>query len=161
MSSPVGVASATCRAFAPFAPSSCRIRLSVLPYSPSPKFVCRMWPVLSIRYSAGQYWFAYASHVLKRLSWTTGYVIPSRFTAARTFDETCSNANSGVCTPMITKPSLWYVAYHAFRCGSVRRQLMHEYVQKSISTTLPRSCESTSGLVLIQSPSGFSGGAIP
>ena len=40
---------------------------------------------------------------------------------------------------------MWYVAYHAFRCGSVRRQLMHEYVQKSTSTTLPRSCASVSG----------------
>jgi hypothetical protein len=88
-------------------------------------------------------------------------VMPSRFTAARTLDATCSNANSGVCTPTITRPFLWYVVYHDFRCGSVRRQLMHEYVQKSTSTTLPRSCASVNGFELIQSPSGCSGGATP
>ena len=87
--------------------------------------------------------------------------MPSRFTAACTFDATCSNANSGVCTPMITKPSLWYVAYHAFRCGSVRRQLMHEYVQKSIEHDLAAQLASVSGCVLIQAPSGVSGGATP
>ena len=38
---------------------------------------------------------------------------------------------------------------------------MHEYVQKSISTTLPRSCFSVSGFVLNQSPPGFSAGATP
>ena len=38
---------------------------------------------------------------------------------------------------------------------------MHEYVQKSTSTTLPRSCAIVSGFVLIQSPSAWSGGATP
>ena len=79
--------------------------------------------------------------------------MPSRSTAARTLEVTCSNANSGVCTPMTTRPFVWYAAYHAFRCGSVRRQLMHEYVQKSINTTLPRSFDSVSGGLLIQAPS--------
>ena len=68
----------------------------------------------------------------------------------RTFDGTCSNANSGVCTPTITRPSLWYMRYHASTCGSVRRQLMHEYVQKSISTTLPRSSCMVSGRLFSQ-----------
>ena len=62
---------------------------------------------------------------------------------------------------MITSPRERYAASHAFRCGSVRRQLMHEYVQKSISTTLPCSCFSVSGFVLNQSPSAASAGATP
>src|SRR5581483_1813796 len=85
--------------------------------------------------------------------------MPRRRTAARTFDSTCSNANSGVCTPTITRPRSWYAAHHAFRCGSVRRQLMHEYVQKSTSTTLPRNPWSASGFVPIHAPSACSGGA--
>src|SRR3569832_1851732 len=91
----------------------------------------------------------------------TGYEMPSLFTAARTFDVTCSNANSGVCTPMITSPLSWYAVYHDFRCGSVRRQLMHEFVQKSIRTPLPRSCRNDSGAELIHAPSGGGGGAAP
>ena len=82
-------------------------------------------------------------------------------TAARTFDVTCSNANSGVCTPMITSPSSWYAAYHALRCGSVRRQLMQEYVQKSTSTTLPRSCCERQRLRVDPGTVGWSGGATP
>ena len=58
---------------------------------------------------------------------------------------------------MISKPSLWYAAYHACRCGSVRRQLMHEYVQKSTRTTLPRRPASVSGV----SPGVFSQCAMP
>src|SRR5438067_237456 len=38
--------------------------------------------------------------------------MPRRSIAARTFEATCSKANSGVCTPTITRPSLWYAAYH-------------------------------------------------
>ena len=38
---------------------------------------------------------------------------------------------------------------------------MHEYVQKSISTTLPRRSARVSGFELNQSPDGLSGGAIP
>ena len=43
-----------------------------------------------------------------------------------------------------------YFASQASSCGSVRRQLMHEYVQKSTSTTLPRSFCIVSGVELIQ-----------
>src|SRR4051812_15631055 len=126
-------------------PSSRRISVSVCAYSPSPKCAYRTWPLLSIRYFAGQYWFAYAFHVAKSLSWTTGYFTPSRSIAAPTFDALCSKANSGVCTPTITSPFERYRASHASICGSVRRQLMQEYVQKSTSTTLPRSALSFSG----------------
>ncbi len=59
---------------------------------------------------------------------------------------TCSNANSGECTPTIVRPAARYRASHAVTCGSVRRQLMHEYVQKSISTTRPRRPASVSGV---------------
>ena len=38
---------------------------------------------------------------------------------------------------------------------------MHEYVQKSTSTTLPRSDARVSGFVLIHAPSAWSGGATP
>ena len=81
--------------------------------------------------------------------------------AARTFDGTDSNANSGVCTPTITSPLSRYMRSHASRCGSVRRQLMHEYVQKSISTTLPRSCASVSGFELNQAEIPAKSGAGP
>ena len=54
----LGVSSGTCRAVVPRAPSSERMSCSVRPYSPSPKCVWRTRPRLSIRYSAGQYWFA-------------------------------------------------------------------------------------------------------
>ena len=55
-----------------------------------------------------------------------------------------------------------YAWSHAFRCGSVRRQLMHEYVQKSTSTTFPRRPASDSGAspgVLSQSSMPRSSGA--
>ena len=37
------------------------------------------------------------------------------------------------------QPVVLVPPYHALMYGSARRQLMHEYVQKSITTTLPRS----------------------
>ena len=87
--------------------------------------------------------------------------MPRRCTASLTFPESCSNANSGVWTPTITSPFGWYVAHHAFRCGSVRRQLMQEYVQKSIRTTLPRSAASVWGLELIHCWTPRNSGAGP
>src|SRR5215469_17850536 len=85
--------------------------------------------------------------------------MPSRLIAAATLEATCSKANSGLCTPMIWKPYLWYVAYHASRCGRVRRQLMHEYVQKSTRTTWPRSPAIESGGELNHCPPAMIGGA--
>ena len=62
---------------------------------------------------------------------------------------------------MITSPLSAYAAFHAFRCGSVRRQLMHEYVQKSIRTTLPRSDAIVSGGLLNQCDMPVKSGAAP
>src|ERR1700730_9970658 len=87
----------------------------------------------------------------------TGYRTPSAAAWARTLDTTCSKANSGVCTPTTTKPSLAYSEYQASTCGSDRWQLMHEYVQKSTRTTLPRSPLSDSVLP----PGVFSQAVIP
>ena len=56
----------------------------------------------------------------------TGYRTPSAAACARTLETTCSKANSGVCTPTTTKPSLAYSVYQASTWGSVRWQLMHE-----------------------------------
>src|SRR2546421_9604767 len=61
--------------------------------------------------------------------------------------------------PTITKPSFAYVRYQLSRYGSVRRQLMQEYVQKSTSTTLPRSSCIVSGGELIQAVSPWRAGA--
>ena len=74
-----------------------------------------------------------------------------RAIARRMFGTTCSKANSGEWTPTIVRPASRYFASQAVTCGSVRRQLMHEYVQKSISTTRPRRPAIVSGL-----PSGVS-----
>src|SRR5882757_563356 len=63
--------------------------------------------------------------------------MPRRLVPAATFPGTCSKAYSGVCTPMTSKPEFLYVEYHACTCGIARWQLMHEYAQKSTSTTLP------------------------
>src|ERR1700734_3154224 len=94
----------------------------------------------------------------------TGYRTPSAAAWARTLETTCSKANSGVCTPTTTKPYLAYLWYHASTWGRVRWQLMHEYVQKSTRTTLPRSAEIESGLppgVLIQAVICAKFGALP
>src|SRR3954464_13795371 len=63
--------------------------------------------------------------------------MPSCLTAEPTFDASCSNANSGECTPTIVRPFERYSASHRLTYGSVRRQLTQEYVQKSTSTTRP------------------------
>src|ERR1700735_782469 len=69
----------------------------------------------------------------------TGYVIFKSRTAFSTFDRSFSNANSGVCTPITTSPASLYFAAQPSTYGKARRQLMQEYVQKSITTTLPRN----------------------
>src|ERR1700728_2867664 len=76
--------------------------------------------------------------------------MPRSCTALRTFDSSFSKGNSGVCTPRITRPLALYFSFHALMYGSVRRQLMQEYVQKSTRTTLPRSEAGVSGGELIQ-----------
>src|SRR3989344_3077425 len=87
-----------------------------------------------MRYLRGQNRLPKAFHVRYSLSSTTGYVSRKSFTSFSTFDNTFSNANSGVCTPIMTSPSSSYFSYHVRKYGSVRWQLMHEYVQMSMST---------------------------
>src|SRR3989344_3044818 len=87
-----------------------------------------------MRYLRGQKRLPNAFHVLYSLSRTIGYSKPNSLAAFSTFARTFSNANSGVCTPMMTRPSSLYFSYHERKYGSVRWQLMHEYIQISMST---------------------------
>src|SRR5712692_8489040 len=57
--------------------------------------------------------------------------------ARRMLSSFFSNSNSGVWTPMTTKPTSLYFSAHPRTYGSVRNQLMHVYVQNWTSTTLP------------------------
>src|SRR5882757_3377887 len=75
----------------------------------------------------------------------TGYVIFKSVSDFATFAESFSKANSGVCTPMTTSPSFLYFSAQASTYGTDRKQLMQEYVQKSMRTTLPLSCSRVSG----------------
>ena len=68
--------------------------------------------------------------------------------ARATFAGFFSNSNSGVCTPTITRPSSRYASNHARRYGSVRTQLTQLYVQKSTTTTRPRSAARLSGMAV-------------
>src|ERR1700679_2490132 len=91
--------------------------------------------------------------------------MPRSWTALRTFDSSFSNGNSGVCTPMITRPYSLYFSFQALMYGSVRRQLIQEYVQKSTRTTFPRRDAGVSAGELIHAVaperSGSMGGAVP
>src|SRR6476646_10898952 len=55
------------------------------------------------------------------------------------------NSNSGVWTPMTTRPTGAYCRFHALMYGAVRIQLTQVYSQKSTSTTLPRRASDVSG----------------
>src|ERR1700722_9315384 len=76
--------------------------------------------------------------------------MPRSRTALRTFVSSFSKGNSGVWTPMMTRPLSLYFSFHALIYGNVRRQLIQEYVQKSIRTTLPCRDASVRGGELIQ-----------
>jgi hypothetical protein len=52
---------------------------------------------------------------------------------------------------MITRPSSLYFSFQALMYGSVRRQLIQEYVQKSTRTTFPRRDAGVSAGELIHS----------
>src|SRR5262245_2197037 len=65
--------------------------------------------------------------------------MPSRFAPEATLSGSFSNAYSGVCTPITWNPLPLYASYHAVTCVIARWQLMHEYAQKSTSTTEPLS----------------------
>ncbi len=110
-----------------------------------------MFHFWSIRYFAGQYLLSYAFQVLKSLSRATGYFMPAPMTAFSTFFRSFSKANSGAWSQRITSHSLAYFSCQALRYGWVLWQLIHEYVQKSTSTTLPRSDASVRGFEFIHS----------
>src|SRR5213593_1955710 len=78
----------------------------------------------------------------------TGKEILKVRVAHSTLGRSCSNENSGVCTPMTTNPASLYFAAQLLTYGIGRSELIHVYVQKSISTTLPRSAFAFSGLEL-------------
>src|SRR5262249_51873951 len=92
-------------------------------------------------------------------STATGQPIWYSCSARRMLDTFFSNSNSGEWTPTITRPSARYLSHHWRRNGKVRWQLMHEYVQKSTSTTLPRSASIESGGELSQSTMPVKSGA--
>src|SRR5215831_3718680 len=87
--------------------------------------------------------------------------MPRSCVAFRTLATFFSNANSGACTPMTTRPWLRYLSAQARTYGSERRQLMQEYVQKSTSTTLPRRPSAVSGAELSHSTAPDSDGIVP
>src|SRR4051812_17047824 len=84
--------------------------------------------------------------------------MPRSFVARRTRSTSCSNENSGVCTPSTIKPSSRYAWDQALMYGCVRSQLMHVSVQKSTRTTWPRSPAGSSGSELSQVVAPVSGG---
>ena len=94
--------------------------------------------------------------VTRLLSWATGYSMPRSETAARTFSGSFSNSNSGVWTPMMSRPSSAYLSCQSLRYGRVRMQLTQVYVQKSSRTILPLRSSTVSGSEFIQ-PSRPSG----
>src|SRR6476620_6198892 len=63
--------------------------------------------------------------------------MPRSFAPLTTLASTFSKAYSGVCTPMTSKPSSRYASYQPPTCGVDRWQLIQEYAQKGMSTTLP------------------------
>src|ERR687897_752456 len=65
--------------------------------------------------------------------------------ASRTFSTSRSNENSGVWTPMTTRPRSRYFSDHARTKASVRSQLMQVYVQKSTRTTFSTKLSGVSG----------------
>src|SRR5436189_6427961 len=74
-----------------------------------------------------------------------GYATFKSNTAFFTLAGSFSNPNSGAWTPITTRPASLYFAAQAFMYGSSRRLLIHEYVQKFTTTTLPRSALALNG----------------
>src|SRR5918995_6154259 len=56
-------------------------------------------------------------------------------TASCTLEMSLSNPNSGVWTPITSRPSSLYFSYNALMCGCAFWQLKQLYVQNSTSTT--------------------------
>src|SRR5919107_1427518 len=76
--------------------------------------------------------------------------------AAR-LSRSCSNPNSGACTPTTVSPRSAYFSDHARTYGSVRSQLTHEYVQTSTTTTRPARASAVSGSELSHTGARSSG----
>src|ERR1700733_11209280 len=90
-----------------------------------------------------------------------GYATFRSETAFFTFVGSFSKPNSGAWTPMTTSPASLYLAAQASMYGSSRRLLMHEYVQKLTSTTLPRSDLPLNGAELSQDTAPSKSGILP
>src|ERR1700678_3808509 len=90
-----------------------------------------------------------------------GYGTFKSNTAFFTFAGFFSKPNSGVWTPITTRPASLYFAAQASMYGSSRRLLMHEYVQKLTSTTLPRSDLLLNGVELSQDTAPSKSGILP
>src|SRR6476661_6788696 len=95
------------------------------------------------------------------LSIGMGYGMCRSETAVLTLAGSFSKPNSGAWTPITTRPASLYFAAHAFMYGSSRRLLMHEYVQKLTSTTLPRSDLLLNGVELSQATAPSKSGIFP
>src|SRR4029077_12780113 len=95
------------------------------------------------------------------LSIGMGYATFKSSTAFFTLAGSFSKPNSGAWTPITTRPASLYFAAQAFMYGSSRRLLMHEYVQKLTSTTLPRSDLLLNGVELSQATAPSNSGIRP
>src|SRR5215210_2874129 len=86
-----------------------------------------------------------------RLSSTTGYRIFACLTASCTLEMSFSNPNSGVWTPITSRPSSLYFSYNALMCGCAFWQLKQLYVQNSTNTTFsPTASLTDTSSVLIR-----------
>jgi hypothetical protein len=66
-----------------------------------------------MKYSAGQYWLWKASQILYSLSRATGKATFRSRTARSTLARSFSTENSGVCTPITTRPAALYFSAQA------------------------------------------------
>src|SRR5690625_2181772 len=103
-----------------------------------------MRPVGSMITSVGQPLTAYSSHRRMSLSSSTGWVIPRRDTACPTRSGSCSAVNLGLWMPMTTTSS-GKARSTRRKVGITWTQLMQPRVQKSSTTSLPRSSRSDRG----------------
>src|SRR6266568_9656990 len=78
-----------------------------------------------------------------------------------TFTGSCSNENSGVCTPITVKPASLYFSAQFLRYGNGRRELMQVNVQKSTIKTFPRSDWRLNGAELSQPMAPPNSGMLP
>ncbi len=112
---------------------------------PSPAATCATYPSGSTTTSVGHAFTAYSCHSRMSGSLTTGWSTPWRATAAATDSASPSRANFGEWTPIVTSTSA--NSRSSGRSSSrTCRQFTQPEVQKSSSTTRPRSAANVSGL---------------